>query len=47
MNLCDEIAESITKSKTENEMLIKVLLNEALGVASTYDIAKGKTLKQE
>jgi len=47
MNLCDEIANSITQSKGENEMLIKVLLNEALGVTSTYDIAKDKTLKQE
>lgn len=47
MNLCDEIVESITQSKTENEKLIKVLLNEALGVATTYDVSKDKTLKQK
>lgn len=47
MNLCDEISNSITKSKDETEMLIKVLLNEALGVTPTYDITKDKTLKQE
>jgi restriction endonuclease S subunit len=47
MNLCDEIVESITQSKTENEKLINVLLNEALGVTTTYDVSKDKTLKQK
>jgi len=47
MTLCDEFVQNINKSKSENERLIKVLLNEALGVATTYDITKDKTLKQE
>jgi type I restriction enzyme S subunit len=47
MNLCDRIAESIIQSKTENERLIKTLLNGALGIATTYDVSKDKTLKQE
>ena len=47
MTLCDELVECITQSKTENERLINVLLNEALGVASTYDVAKDKTLKRK
>lgn len=47
MNLCDEISECITQSKTENERLIKTLLNEALGITSTYDVAKDKTITQK
>jgi len=47
MNLCDGILESINQSKTEIESLIKTLLNDALGVTTTYDVAKDKTLKQE
>jgi type I restriction enzyme S subunit len=47
MNLCDELFESINQSKIEIERLIKTLLNDALGVTTTYDIAKDKTLKQE
>lgn len=47
MNLCDEIVEGIIQSKTENERLIKVLLNEALGVATTYEVAKVKKPSRE
>lgn len=47
MNVCDEISESISQSKTENEKLLKVLLNEAVGVATTYVVAKDKTLTQK
>jgi type I restriction enzyme S subunit len=47
MNVCDELFESINQSKTENERLIKVLLNDTLGVTTTYDVAKDKTLKHE
>jgi type I restriction enzyme S subunit len=46
-NLCDEIFESINQSKIEIESLIKTLLNDALGVRTTYNVAKDKTLKQE
>ncbi len=45
MNLSDGLIESINQSKIEIERLIKTLLNEALGVATTYEIEKEKTLK--
>lgn len=47
LNLSDELALNITRSKTDNEKLIQILLNEALGVETTYDVEKEKTLKQE
>ena len=47
MTLCDELIQNINKSKLENERLTKILLNEALGLKSTYDISKDKTLKQK
>ncbi len=47
MKLCDEVLESINQSKTEIESLIKTLLNDALGVATIYDVTKDKTLKEK
>lgn len=46
-NLCDEIFEVILQSITEIDGLIKTLLTEALGVKSTYDVTKDKTLKRK
>jgi type I restriction enzyme, S subunit len=45
--LCDELFDSINQSKKDIEAIVKTLLTEALGVSSTYSIAKDKTLKEE
>jgi hypothetical protein len=47
MMLCDDLLESIKQSEIEIERLTKTLLNDALGVTTTYDVSKDKTLKEK
>lgn len=45
--LCEELFKIITQSKIEIEAIIKTLLTEAIGIRTSYNPEKDKTLKRE